>query len=291
MKKVLLGLFVALCLAGCGQVYDREPVGVGYDNNELKLSPCACIMVYQAQYAFHRTNNGGKMLKYPDNFNTPTFPAGPRIALTRTMAICVMVVFALIMVVGGLILWASRSQQIHPFLVSIDKFTGAWQVVGHDHGERTITRNRAMQESVVAKFTSDWFTVSGNNDENNARWNSLADKIECNSDNAPQNSQLYCNSSDDVYMQFSETKIPEYQLRASNGETWSVDVDDIYVHATGDVNDNGGTWRVITEIESNMQQTIPVIIYVTLGRNSEQYPRSMGFYVTGFYAYKTTSEL
>lgn len=48
VKKFILGLFVALCLAGCGQVYDREPVGVGYDNNELKLSPCACIMVYQA---------------------------------------------------------------------------------------------------------------------------------------------------------------------------------------------------------------------------------------------------
>lgn len=48
MKKVILGFFVALVLAGCGQIYDREPVGVGYDNNELKLSPCACIMVYQA---------------------------------------------------------------------------------------------------------------------------------------------------------------------------------------------------------------------------------------------------
>lgn len=48
MKKIILGLFVAIALAGCGQVYDREPVGVGYDNNELKLSPCACIMVYQA---------------------------------------------------------------------------------------------------------------------------------------------------------------------------------------------------------------------------------------------------
>lgn len=48
MKKIILGFFVAIALAGCGQVYDREPVGVGYDNNELKLSPCACIMVYQA---------------------------------------------------------------------------------------------------------------------------------------------------------------------------------------------------------------------------------------------------
>ncbi|MDR0967674.1 MAG: hypothetical protein LBL75_02480 [Rickettsiales bacterium] len=48
MKKLLLGLVVIFALAGCGQIYDREPVGVGYDNNELKLSPCACMMVYRA---------------------------------------------------------------------------------------------------------------------------------------------------------------------------------------------------------------------------------------------------
>ncbi|MFA7188314.1 MAG: lipoprotein [Alphaproteobacteria bacterium] len=48
MKKILLGLLVVFALAGCGQVYDREPVGVGFDNNELKLSPCACMQVYRA---------------------------------------------------------------------------------------------------------------------------------------------------------------------------------------------------------------------------------------------------
>lgn len=48
MKKFILAAFVGLTLAGCGQIYDREPVGVGYDTNELKLSPCACIMVYRA---------------------------------------------------------------------------------------------------------------------------------------------------------------------------------------------------------------------------------------------------
>ncbi|MBQ3039474.1 MAG: hypothetical protein IJD41_02850, partial [Alphaproteobacteria bacterium] len=67
-------------------------------------------------------------MKYPDNFDTPTFPAGPRIALSRVMAIAIMVVFALILVAGGMILWASRSQQIHPFLVSVDDVTGAWTV-------------------------------------------------------------------------------------------------------------------------------------------------------------------
>ena len=48
MKKLLFGIFVAMTLAGCGQVYDREPVGIGYDSNELKLSQCACMMVYRA---------------------------------------------------------------------------------------------------------------------------------------------------------------------------------------------------------------------------------------------------
>lgn len=48
LKKVILSLFVLIVLAGCGQVYDREPVGIGYDNDELKLSPCACMMVYSA---------------------------------------------------------------------------------------------------------------------------------------------------------------------------------------------------------------------------------------------------
>ena len=48
MKKFLIALFLGLTLAGCGQIYDREPVGIGYDTNELKLSPCACIMVYRA---------------------------------------------------------------------------------------------------------------------------------------------------------------------------------------------------------------------------------------------------
>jgi hypothetical protein len=35
----------ALALAACGSMYDPDPVGVGYDANELKMSPCACIQV------------------------------------------------------------------------------------------------------------------------------------------------------------------------------------------------------------------------------------------------------
>jgi hypothetical protein len=51
MKKFLAVcalVIVGLSMAGCGQIYDREPVSIGYDSNELKLSPCACILVYKA---------------------------------------------------------------------------------------------------------------------------------------------------------------------------------------------------------------------------------------------------
>ena len=43
-KKMFLVLF-ALLVSGCGSYYEPEPVGVGKDINELKLSPCACIEV------------------------------------------------------------------------------------------------------------------------------------------------------------------------------------------------------------------------------------------------------
>ncbi|MCQ2562522.1 MAG: hypothetical protein MJ158_02830 [Alphaproteobacteria bacterium] len=51
MKKILMILaliVVAGGIVGCGQIYDHEPVSIGYDNNELKLSPCACFLVYKA---------------------------------------------------------------------------------------------------------------------------------------------------------------------------------------------------------------------------------------------------
>ena len=41
MRKLL----ILLALAGCASAYDPDPVGVGYDANELKLSPCACLKI------------------------------------------------------------------------------------------------------------------------------------------------------------------------------------------------------------------------------------------------------
>ena len=47
MKKTLIALFAvgALILAACGSIYEKEPVGIGPEWEELKKSPCACLQV------------------------------------------------------------------------------------------------------------------------------------------------------------------------------------------------------------------------------------------------------
>lgn len=229
------------------------------------------------------------MLKYPDNFNTPTFPAGPRIAVARVMAIATMVVFALIIAIGGMIFWASQSQNIHPFLVTIDEITGAWQVVGHDHGERTISTNRAMQESVIADFTKNWYAISENQSENDDMWYGFAKRTECHADNRPSRAQIFCATGEDLYNYFTATIIPDYLERIAAGETWSVDVNNIYLNEVS-VNDNGGTWRILTQIDSNISTPIQVMAYITLGRDMGAYPNTLGFYVVDFNAYRMGQE-
>ena len=45
MCRKILAILAVLMVAGCGSYYEPEPVGIGKDVNELKLSPCACIHV------------------------------------------------------------------------------------------------------------------------------------------------------------------------------------------------------------------------------------------------------
>ena len=42
---ILLGVFILAACNVLGSYYEPEPVGIGKDVYELKLSPCACIEV------------------------------------------------------------------------------------------------------------------------------------------------------------------------------------------------------------------------------------------------------
>ena len=50
-------------------------------------------------------------MKYPDDFNTPAFPAGRFVAVSRFMAVAVMVLFLGIGCLCGIILWAKKSEK------------------------------------------------------------------------------------------------------------------------------------------------------------------------------------
>ncbi|MBR2137611.1 MAG: hypothetical protein IJ852_06645 [Alphaproteobacteria bacterium] len=47
IKKILIVavLFLVTACSLFGSYYEPEPVGIGKDVNELKLSPCACMQI------------------------------------------------------------------------------------------------------------------------------------------------------------------------------------------------------------------------------------------------------
>ncbi len=230
-------------------------------------------------------------MNYPDDFNTPTFPAGPRIASVRGLAIAIMVVFALIFCACGLLLWAQRSVRVHPFLISINNITGQWDIVGHNHGAvREMSTTRALQESVLGKFIQNWFWISDNATVNDVLWRPCKRENDC----MPENNTgidtgacaLYCVSGADVFADFLSDVVPNYRLRAASGETWNVDTASIQMLPMGDIVDAGGTWQIRATIYSNMSAPIAVLAYVQVSRNADAYPQTLGYYVSEFNAYR-----
>lgn len=46
MKKILFLVLFCSFLSGCyGSYYEAEPVGIGKQPEELKMSPCACLQI------------------------------------------------------------------------------------------------------------------------------------------------------------------------------------------------------------------------------------------------------
>ena len=227
---------------------------------------------------------------YPDNFETPAFPAGKSIAVARVAAIATGVVFALIMVACVTLVWASRSRRVHTFLIEIEN-PARWQLVGHEHDNRTISALRAMQESVVVSYVKNRFSISANPIENDIMWSECGRDIDCaKPDERSMNARpcpIYCASAATVFAQFASDIVPDYRARADAGERWSVNTDTLRVAPMDRISDErGGTWRVLFTIVSNQSAPIKMIAYVKIARISGAYPRTMGFYVADFNAYR-----
>lgn len=207
------------------------------------------------------------------------------------MAIGTMIVFLLIVFLCAMVFWASRSARIHPFLISVDNMTGTWAIVGHDHGRKTMSATRTLQESVVGNVVRDWLFISDNPAVNDALWRTCDRTADCGAGDAEiaragRECAIYCTVSDDLFSRFVYDVIPDYQARVAAGERWVMDMDTINIAPTSDVGISGGTWRVTASVVSNISAQMNIIAYVKVARNPRLYPRTLGFYVVDFNAYK-----
>ena len=231
-------------------------------------------------------------MDYPSDFDTPGFPAGSRIVISRFMGIASCVLFVVIIFACILLLWAVRSQRIDPFIVSIDKLTGAWTVVGHSHGNapRQYSAVNLMQQSVVVNFAANWFSISDDAMINDALWQSCDRIDDCgvksNLKYGEKKCALYCATGEELFNNFIYDIVPKYQTRFISGEKWVVDVTQIDIEPAGVIGNNGGTWRVYATIQSNISGDIDVVAFAKVAKNTEKYPKTLGFYVADFNAYK-----
>lgn len=229
-------------------------------------------------------------MDYPDNFETPAFPAGKRIAVSRVLAIAASVIFLLTVAVCGLIVWSEHSVRIHPFLISVDELTGQWAIVGHSHGDRAISAWQALQESVIGNFAENWFEISLDTNTNNARWAECAVAKECgtNANRAygDETCALACATNATVMQNFRQNIMPKYQLRSEMRETWTLNTSSMTISPIDPVSQNGGTWQIQATVMSNDSGPISVIAYARVARDKQIYPTTMGFYIADFNAYR-----
>ncbi len=229
-------------------------------------------------------------MDYPGGFEVPSFPAGKRIMFTRVAGIAAMVVFLLILVMCGLIVWAQRSARVHPFLVSVNQITGQWEIVGHQHEEvQELSSTRALQESVIGNFVRNWFLVTENADLNNRMWESCDRVTQCNPEKKTgidtNQCAVYCIVNDDLYAKFTKDIVPEYRQRMQRGETLVCDMSSLNINPIGAIGDAGGMWLVQMVLRSDQDTRINIIGYAKIARNMDAYPKTLGYYVADFNAY------
>ncbi len=231
-------------------------------------------------------------MDYPDDFDTPAFPAGTRIAVSRFMGVAVCAMFVAVIFMCFIILWAVRSQRVDPFVVSVNEFTGEWTVVGHSHGNGPLEYPAvwALQQSVIADFAQDWFTLSDDEEINSEMWATCDRLTDCGVDvvhpYGDKTCALYCLAGEELFSAFVYDIVPDYQARVADGETWSVSKTDFQIEPAGQISEYGGTWKILAVVKSNMYGDMKIVAFAKVARNTNSYPQTLGYYVADFNAYK-----
>lgn len=228
-------------------------------------------------------------MEYPANFETAAFPAGKRIAVSRFMAIGISLLSVVVIALALVVMWVGKSHTVDPFIISVNDITGQWEIVGHSHGRYEYSPTRTMQESVIGNFARDWFAVS-DMETNNALWQVCDREQDCQSSDkltfGDKTCALFCESGEDVFNRFIYDVVPDYTARAETGERIVLDVDSLEITPLSQITENGGVWRVNAILQSNIMGQMRIIAFAHVMRNTAFYPRTLGYYVSDFNAYR-----
>ena len=230
-------------------------------------------------------------MDYPDDFNTSAFPAGKRIAVSRTAGIWVMVSFFLIIVCCLALPWIQKNMVMNPMVIYVNGASGTWELVGNQTVRQDIPYYASVQRALVGVFTKKWFTLSDDALVNAARWESCDRQTVCatrmvNSLYTNAECGLYCMTDDEFYRIFTTNVLPMYQTAASFGERWYVNSSKIDVKQNGKIDVSGGDWVVRATVRSSINGNFNIIAYVHVDRDTEHYPQNLGYYISNFNAYK-----
>ena len=228
-------------------------------------------------------------MDYPNKFDTPAFPAGKSIALSRSVSVWISIALFLIVCMCGFILLGIHYRSNYPFLISVDPFTDEWTVVAYpdkDSAEK-IKQYQIVQEKLVSDFVTNWFTISGDKNINDLLWQKCSTD-ECNGPEqfAPGNIKcaLSCQSDESLFAQFSEKILPEYHARFTQGpEQWRVGNKDIKFDT---INEDGGRWQVYADVYSNINGRFKILAFVNVARDTGTHPSTLGYYVQDFNSYR-----
>jgi hypothetical protein len=226
-------------------------------------------------------------MDFPRNYDTKAFPESRSIAFARFLGILSSLAFVVMVGLSVLFLWGRGSMTLEPYVIAINGGTGEWGVVTiQKDSVNEASMDRMIQESVVGQFAMQWFTISGNRQENNVLWCRCV-REECFEPRGNRGDKppclLCCAAGDELYKKFERGTLPEYRDREQAGEIWALDRDSMFISST----EAGGKWVVEANLVSNYNGVRPVIMYATVMRSAQKYRLSFGYYVSDFDAFVT----
>ena len=232
-------------------------------------------------------------MNYPNEFDTPTFPAGKAIALSRGVSIWTLIISFLIICACGLMLLLIRAKNNYPFLISTDPYTSDWSVVAYPEQKRTISLKEIVQENLVRRYVENWFSIYKNDFVNDSLWSECSD-ADCEKPEQydPKNKKcaLFCSSDTELFEQFTKKIVPEYRARIEqNSETMRV-VSQFITPPVSEKN-TPNVWQSSAIVDSSVYGRFSVLVFMELGKADGKYPATLGYYVKDFNSYRTFENL